>query len=185
MRVSFENNDCPTFHCWDTEAVPVDTKVFHYTSFQSFEGIVKNNCLWATNIKYLNDPTEEIFGIDQAKNLVKEIITACKDKEVTEAFQKSLEFIKDTREHIFTISLSDCPDNSEMWKSYGRNEGVCIEFDLKNLYEIIRLGFEQRLISIDVKKVVYGEDQARIDITNIILDMIKNSETNIVQKLGM
>jgi hypothetical protein len=43
----------------DPEITPVDEDlIYHYTTFESFLSIIKNNCVWASDLEAVNDPAE-------------------------------------------------------------------------------------------------------------------------------
>jgi hypothetical protein len=46
----------------------MNNRLFHYTNATSLLGIIENNCLWATNIQFLNDFSELQAGVDFAQN---------------------------------------------------------------------------------------------------------------------
>ena len=39
-----------------------ETVIYHYTSLAGFISILKSNRIWATNFRFLNDPTEVEYG---------------------------------------------------------------------------------------------------------------------------
>jgi hypothetical protein len=50
-----------------------DTLVYHYTDAAGFEGIVRNQCLGATDYRFLNDRTEIKSGADAVQEVAKEL----------------------------------------------------------------------------------------------------------------
>jgi hypothetical protein len=42
--------------------------IYHYTSAQALEKIIKNGQIWATNYRYLNDSQEIGYGYDSPFN---------------------------------------------------------------------------------------------------------------------
>lgn len=49
-------------------------RLFHYTSAEGFNKIIEDGTLWATNLLYMNDPTEVTYGIKKFKKHLKEKI---------------------------------------------------------------------------------------------------------------
>lgn len=96
--------------------------LYHYTTIKAlFDGIIvkrpllnKEICLWATNCRYMNDPTEIDVGADFNQEL----------------FTYDTEDIEDIKENSFIISLSQNVDYLPMWSMYGMNgSGIMIGFD--------------------------------------------------------
>jgi len=47
--------------------------LYHYTDTVGFQGIVREQCLWATDYRFLNDRTEMQHGEDAVKEVAKEL----------------------------------------------------------------------------------------------------------------
>lgn len=103
--------------------------IYHYTDLNGLKGIVSNNSLWATNIYYLNDRLEFRHGLSCYLNALNthrhEVSSEVRNNIV--GFIESIEKIRDL--HIYSISFSREVDQLSQWRGYGRDCGVCIEFD--------------------------------------------------------
>lgn len=113
--------------------------IYHYTDLNGLKGIVESNTLWATNIYFLNDREEFHHGYKCFLNALDYI-----DKEyyfdgMREQIQSMLDhFIKNQGQHIYSISFCSIADQLSQWRGYGRQQGVCIEFDEYELAEALK-----------------------------------------------
>lgn len=107
----------------------MDDYVYHYTSLEALNGIIKNDiCLWATRYDHLNDPHEQIW----AKGTVLDYcLTLPETKDLSkEHLQKW--FAK----YSYILSLCDLPDYRNMWRLYCNDgAGACLTFDSSILLE--------------------------------------------------
>ncbi|MCQ8129163.1 hypothetical protein, partial [Methylomonas rivi] len=44
--------------------------LYHYTSISGFKGIIESGCIHATNIRYLNDSQEFVFGLNYLSEFI-------------------------------------------------------------------------------------------------------------------
>lgn len=104
--------------------------LYHYTSRDSFIGIMKNKEFWASHIRFMNDLEEERLAekklLEQLdiifKNENKYIVEELKDK-VVNAIRNEM-----NQKGIFIVSLSEENDELNMWRGYGNKiPSYCIE----------------------------------------------------------
>ena len=91
----------------------MDEQVFHYTTMEALTKIIQKEyvCFLATHYKYLNDPSEYQWGLEQIKS-------------------KCIDFNTDETD-LFILSLSKQSDFLPMWNMYAQNgNGIMIELDL-------------------------------------------------------
>ena len=100
--------------------------IYHYTTTPAlFNGILteKDICLWATNVQYLNDPSE-FFGF--------KIIQFLLEKDYSK--ENLQEFFKVTADNYFVTSFSKHSDYLPMWSMYGANgTGISLGFDREKI----------------------------------------------------
>lgn len=48
--------------------------VFHYTSFAAMKRIVETKTLFATDVRFLNDPGESTFGLDRLRAIITQYV---------------------------------------------------------------------------------------------------------------
>jgi len=103
-------------------------KIYHYTSIEAFQGIIKNDELWLSERNCMND----IFDENYIKNIVKKIL----NPNNSPLFKGSLfdeDFISDLPQYVFSTSIQK--DVAHQWLNYGMNNPICIAFDKNKLVE--------------------------------------------------
>lgn len=122
-------------------------KLYHYTSVNGFEGIIKNDSIIMTRSEFLNDPNDCRFFIE----LMKRYLNSCDEEALNEKFKSEkecvrarvdpiyaicspIEYIQYVRKLIglYVMSLSNEHDSMAMWNYYG-NAGVELEFSKSEL----------------------------------------------------
>ena len=113
--------------------VSEDSIIYHYTSPEGLLGITDKQCLWATDINYLNDSSESRYVYLLVSNILKS-----KSESWNKDFQESLSLrcehqIKKydisnrllfaDKTDVYVISFSLDRDNLNMWKYYTKNAG--------------------------------------------------------------
>lgn len=106
---------------------------YHYTTVEGLRGIIENKCLWATEIGFLNDPSETHY----IEDIIRQICKKSPDcKKIYDYFNsesyKSL-FFDNTSKYI--ISMSEARDSLSMWNYYAKGNGYCIKFKKSELYK--------------------------------------------------
>lgn len=109
-----------------------EVEYWHYTSIGAIRSMFKDYIdnafdreyvdyceMWATNVRYMNDPEEYKSGID--------FITDSANK----GTQKDI--CGKANEKYSIISYSSVGDNLEHWKWYGKESGVSIQFDMNHI----------------------------------------------------
>lgn len=112
-----------------------DSTFYHYTKSNGINGIMSNNCFWATKSDFLNDPNEFFY--------IQEIVAGvCKDSIKDSALRRM--FLEDVLEETaiatggrnreyFVLSFSTCRDSITMWSEFGSKTGYNIGFDCKSI----------------------------------------------------
>src|SRR3972149_5919227 len=132
--------------------------LYHYTSKTGLLGIIKDKCLWATNILYLSDAAEFSYTLEVSSKVLD---TKMKDTTLThnesklihkmyEVVQGNLEFhIPDT----YVACFSEDGDSLSQWRAYcPKTGGFSIGFDdeyLRSLasdqsYELKECGYDEK-----------------------------------------
>ena len=105
--------------------------IYHYTSIGGLQGILQNQTLHFTNIKYMNDKDEITAGLES-------IAQACEFSET--ARDGLLSSLIDCGTQTFVCCFSLESDSLPMWNYYTKeihNQGYNIEFDSRKLVESI------------------------------------------------
>lgn len=134
------------------------TTLSHYTGLEGLRCILKYNKLWASNIRFLNDSKEMIYGLTEAVRFLKAQTELFKDSQSTRLFadiQKRL--LTEAIPDAFACCFCERRDMLGQWRGYGGvGQNVSIEFDLWELDALV--GVHNARIA----KVTYGQDQARL-----------------------
>jgi CRISPR/Cas system CMR-associated protein Cmr5 small subunit len=137
--------------------------VYHYSSLTTLLSIIENQCLWATNIFFLNDRNEFKHGL----NIIKEESESLKNDEnqyILKAIETQLGEQYNSERYV--ICFSKKGDLLSQWKSYGNNgTGVSIGFDPKKL-KLSLFG------DISEKYIVYDRQKQSVIIKLIIKEAI-------------
>ena len=118
---------------------PIPWKLWHYTDFNGFCGIVKSKSIYATNIRYLNDREEFNHAIGIAKEMLDEITTKYGDNEPIKTFLPEIlagffetGALSPQNTNIYTASFSLKEDQLSQWRGYSNGScGVSLGFDLR------------------------------------------------------
>lgn len=130
----------------------------HYTSLDGFLSIIQNNTIRASNILFLNDKEEMQYGIDVAKEVVKEIELRSPPPAIPGRTANPRE-IPD----VYACCFCEETDMLSQWRGYGSaSQSVSIQFRLDDLRTLARSH------DFDLESVVYGKKHA-IDLLRINL----------------
>ncbi len=103
-------------------------QLYHYTSLEAIQAIIRNRSFRASNIYMMNDPNELVHG----KNYICDWFS----KGISDKLSQHLKNDSSERFSAFVFSLSELSDNMHLWEKYGNNhKGIRIGFTPKNLIE--------------------------------------------------
>ena len=113
--------------------------LYHYTKCNGVNGILENNCFWATKSDFLNDPKEFSYIEAIIRDICKKLI---KNEGWREMFLKDVleekVFLDGGRnKEYFILSFSKCRDRITMWSEFGNKTGYNIGFDGKKIIKRI------------------------------------------------
>ncbi|GHT56855.1 hypothetical protein FACS1894109_07220 [Spirochaetia bacterium] len=146
-----------------TQPIP-GKRLYHYTSKGGFHGILKNNELWASHIRFLNDSVE--FTL--ASKLLKERLAKKRQgglkykadwKEAVDLTllmdaDETIEYLK--KSDVYVFSLSQNHDKLNMWSRYTDSKpGFCIGFNTDYLNSFITNGKSD----VRIAQVLYKEEE--------------------------
>lgn len=157
-----------------------DDLLWHYTTSAGLIGIIEKNCLWATNVFYLNDSTEFMHGISIAKDILQRIKNKLGDdeKERMERFEKDLSYISPTHNRpVYVSCLSTAKDELSQWRAYSKGGGFSIGFPRDEL----KKSTQKQKPKFDLKECIYDENKQKEIINDLIkkiaIPCIENPET--------
>ena len=150
--------------------------VYHYTSPEGLMGITASQSLWATDMNYLNDSSEQRHIFCLAKSLVgdnkdkwnagfcESLLNQCIQKIEKYDIKNRLLFVDKTDAYVVSFSLD--PDNLNMWKYYTKTAnsiGYNIGFRKKELVSISELEYWT------YGKVIYSEIEQKTILSDTLL----------------
>lgn len=118
--------------------------LYHYTTGSGVFGIINSQQLHCSNVKYLNDPSENAYGND----IIGEVINECtKCKNIftalySEEYQKYILYSSDK----YVASFSRHRDSLAMWNYYAGGNGYNIGFNLESILD----GSDENLLIIEL-----------------------------------
>ncbi len=122
-----------------TEKQEDENLLYHYTSVRTIDLIIKNKCIWATDITKLNDRKEQKIWYEIFDKVIESFVS----KEDYTTHQKIIdeicEKINAYKEYdSFISSFSSKEDLLSQWRAYGDDgEGICIAFDRRQFLDIL------------------------------------------------
>ncbi|MDH6293167.1 DUF2971 domain-containing protein [Rhodococcus opacus] len=161
-------------------AIPGDLgpSLYHYTDVNGLHGIIGSSALRATEILFMNDASEKLFGdkqIDRAfDDCSREIAVRIQNGEselarvgdAMKTMRSTLEMTRDRPDRYFPMTqqyfvacLSESRDQLSQWRAYA-HEGYCIEFDTAALIEYLTTppdGSSNNKVSTQIRRVYYGD----------------------------
>ena len=147
----------------DLEFIWEPQSLYHYTSSNSLQSILKNKVLWLSKSEFLNDRNELKYTID----LVNEIITEMMSDEQTLeelVFKESINnYLKrsDDLFEVYVLSLSKNKDSNLLWSNYATDDGYNIEFQYPNIALNLQKQFDE----------CFGEGNGTIQPYYVIYDL--------------
>lgn len=146
----------------------------HYTTATSLIGILKNEVLWATNIKFLNDEHEFQHALDLARKVIirsKEKFDRTSkfanvyDLYITEIEKTFTNLELYSSESIFTCSFSEQTDLLSQWRGYcPGNQGYCLHFNIEKILEFALIKYP----TCKIFKCVYDKSEKETKIAKVL-----------------
>ena len=110
---------------------PEENKLFHYTTIDGLFGIIQTNDMYVSHVRYLNDVSEVKHGQEMAIRTLRKLATKLRFGEFSKVLEQAAGMLsKEGVKDYFVASFSRASDDLTQWRSYGKESGVCIEFDL-------------------------------------------------------
>ena len=181
----------------------MNNRLFHYTNATSLLGIIQNNCLWATNIRFLNDFSELQAGLDFTEDHLFSLVEeGLKNKKIEidpetisaikEIINRVLSFTKDNFTKLFNLyvtSFTSRADSAYHWEAYcNQGHGYCIEFDSDKLKKCESNAFTKEAIlsvkespltiprTVKISDIEYIQNKSKI--SNLFGNKIVNAITS-------
>lgn len=118
--------------------------LYHYTSGSGLIGILHSRCIWATNIRFLNDSTEYDFALRLAHSVIRERV-----RSVHSRYDEALYSVLDERltgagnTEVYVSCFTENADQLSQWRAYCPPAGgYAIGFASRCLARIPRVNTE-------------------------------------------
>lgn len=138
--------------------------VFHYTNLSGLIGIIESQCLWATNLYFLNDRNEYKHGM----NIIKKVMESIKTQEnesILHAISVVLNEISEVDRYVTCFSKEG--DSLSQWRAYANyGNGISIGFNRKKL-ELALSGINS------YKYIVYDKEKQKSAVKLIVDEAIR------------
>lgn len=142
---------------WHDATPPFPDQLYHYTTPEGVLGILASKRLWATHIRYLNDPTEIDYTVNLVRTAVETRLRALewyerdhRETELLELIGETAPSIADAWETAFVACFCEGEDAKTMWTNYGQAEGFALSFETASIESA---GEPPHLL----QKVIYNE----------------------------
>lgn len=150
-----------------------DEIIYHYTDVAGLKGIIENNCLWATNLSYVNDSRELALGINTYRDVCKKLLEKEKKNKL---FKKIVSSFLDCLNQKYISNRYACAftsngDQLSQWRGYGLNGlGYAIGFESEELIKNLTPQADPSRVIYDVEaQVKYVEKH----ITDLVSGFLK------------
>ena len=136
-------------------ARPDQGQIYHYTSLESFRGIIESEDLWLTESAFMNDASEIEHGITLAREVFDPIAT--NGSPIADVLRGLSSITVAERPRINLACFSTARDNLSQWRAYsGNTVGVALGFTPESLMR--GLGYPSECT---VTPVLYSDAQKR------------------------
>jgi hypothetical protein len=146
-------------------------KAYHYTSGKGLFGILNTKELHCTNLKFMNDPSEEFYFDQLVKQLVEkggDAYNSVHNILYNESYRNAI--LSPTEK--FVVSFSKNEDSLPMWNYYSKGNGYNLEIDLKKVIALNRTN-DLSVLKVDI---IYDETRQIELLGHLISDFKEKSE---------
>jgi hypothetical protein len=151
---------------------PLPSLLSHYTNLAGLMGIIDNCEIWASNVSFLNDRRELLYGLDVAAKVVRKFSS----KEMYEEWHKPLDAALSRLRsgqipNTYAACFCERSDLLSQWRGYGGSEqGIAIMFKRNELANALK-GLKATLFP-----VTYGQIKTKSEITQALSEKLADFE---------
>lgn len=112
-----------------------DGLIYHYTDAVGLLGIISTNRLWATNVRFLNDPSEGRHFPERILEFMRQKVGGLTplENQIINNISSNLEAHAAANE-TFSVSFCREEDRLSQWRGYGSfGSGYALGFEIRNL----------------------------------------------------
>ncbi|HKQ75985.1 MAG TPA: DUF2971 domain-containing protein [Blastocatellia bacterium] len=144
--------------------------LYHYTTADGLFSMLQSGHIWATDSRYMNDPTELRYATSLLREVMAEELKGKKGSEVADWLKWMLDE-QDAEARVYLASFCADGDLLSQWRAYGAfGGGYAMGFDPGCLYG--RQKYEKRPYRI-LRKVIYDAELQRLIIRSWLTDLMR------------
>jgi len=146
--------------------------LFHYTTAQGLLGILESSCLWASDLRFLNDAQEGLYAkqllVDELERMPNPVLQPdhraySHGQQAAESFDEYrrmlVEEIRTSAFGVFVACFCLSGDLLSQWRAYGTDHGYAVELSVEAI-EAAATG-RPLLAATGLRRVQYGQDAAQ------------------------
>lgn len=157
-----------------------DLKLYHYTTPEGLNSIIRNRSIWSTNNKFLNDPLELQYG----SKIIFDKVKLYNDREENSTIKKILESLDkfdDARKYLYSsvyiACFSEKVDSLNQWimyaaKGFGYNLGILFKSESPETKYSHNIELLKPNRPIDLRKVIYNPLEQLNTIDNLLSEFV-------------
>jgi hypothetical protein len=138
-------------------------ELFHYTSPEGLLEIVSSNRIWATNLQFMNDPSELRYGVRLFLDLLRRERGAGRYPAVARLLEEADQKVELFYRRIRFYAVSFCDDGGDrlsQWRTYAKEgTGYSIGFRSADLVNSLAREARRRSLQTRLIRVVYNRRQ--------------------------
>ena len=144
----------------------------HYTKSSGLKGIIDNGEIWASNVSFLNDRRELLYGLDAAAKVVKKFASKTTYADWHKPLDSAIYHLKSGQiPNTYAACFCEKSDLLSQWRGYGGSEqGIAITFARE------KLGDAPKGIKASLFPVVYGQIKTTSEITQALSESLDDFE---------
>jgi hypothetical protein len=148
------------------------SRLTHYTTLDGLKGIIDSGEIWLSNVSFLNDRRELLYGVDEAAKIAKKFSSKETYAEWHKPLSRALTRLRGGKmPNTYAACFCEKSDILSQWRGYGgATQGIAITFRRKRLAEELK---DSRAT---LYPVIYGQLNTADQITSELSDKLDDLE---------
>jgi Protein of unknown function (DUF2971) len=122
---------------------------YHYTTVSGLFGILRDNAVWASHMRYMNDVSEYVHGRDMAVDILEKMARKARFQSFAAILNGSASMLSEGKTpDYFIASFSTIDDDLTQWRAYGQDQGVSVGFDISRSDSFLHFWAVNTLVTI-------------------------------------
>jgi hypothetical protein len=160
---------------WLEKHIPVKKELYHYTTLNGLQGIIKERALWFSHVSSLNDRLEIQYGRELIVNIIRDFVVREEREDIRLFLQNLLttvQFFSKAWFETFVACFCESSNLLSQWRGYANKDGgYCLGFEFssstRTASDVHDLNIGKDII---LRKIIYtGENQS-----NLVKEYIEN-----------